>query len=556
MIPFLQRCRRRRPRGQVLLVAVTVLIILLVVALFLFDLQGIVRLRASTQTGADAAVLAAAGWQARSLNMIGEINLLKAATVLVSDVPPYGDGSAEGVLESSEALSQLQLRLTYAGPLLGLAASQQAAKRNGMYDVSDFTWLISSHVDNYIDGGLFESIYPTEVYGYEWIEPYGDMLRQIVANRIAAAPLNSRFLAGGPHLTGPGAFLLMQPDFYAAVHARHFCWFYRQGLTPADNFNFDLVEYSINQSAFFPGSEYCPLYVDFATGNPGSRIQPLLAERGLTARGAGSPGFSDVEWAVYESVGDGEGWDAVDRYRDLRPYMRSRVRPEYTYGGAAVRMYCASRPSLVTGWWTWEHGADESEATDSDLGDALSWSDTEFGPGDSYAAHGRRLSRAEGKLHQLRSGETVESVAAAKPFGSLDGGVAPQDAGIVLPVFDAVRLIPAALVRVNVYERDPTFLRFLTEFFGHPDYPNVPPEIRERYRWYVEAMQQFMDPNSDFRDAWWEFDAWREQYMAGPDLIPGTDDDLRDPCLPGDGGGGGGPGGGGGGSIGGPPILH
>ena len=120
---------KHRQRGQVMLVAVTIMIILLVIGLFVFDLSSVVRLRAKTQTGSDSAAVAGAAWQGRTLNMIGEINLIKASTVLVSDVPPFGDDSASGLLESADAMSQMQVRISYAGPLLGLSAMQQAAKQ-------------------------------------------------------------------------------------------------------------------------------------------------------------------------------------------------------------------------------------------------------------------------------------------------------------------------------------------------------------------------------------------------------------------------------------------
>ena len=50
-------CQRQRDRGQVLIFAVIVATILLFMAFFLFDLQSMVRLRARSQHGVDAAVL-------------------------------------------------------------------------------------------------------------------------------------------------------------------------------------------------------------------------------------------------------------------------------------------------------------------------------------------------------------------------------------------------------------------------------------------------------------------------------------------------------------------
>ena len=65
-------------KGQTLIVAVLAIIVLFLAVLFLFDLQSIIRVKVKTQTAADAAALAGANMQKESLNLIGEINLIKA----------------------------------------------------------------------------------------------------------------------------------------------------------------------------------------------------------------------------------------------------------------------------------------------------------------------------------------------------------------------------------------------------------------------------------------------------------------------------------------------
>jgi hypothetical protein len=545
--------KRHRQRGQVMLVAVTIMIILLVIGLFVFDLSNMVRLRAKTQTGCDSASIAGAAWQGRALNMIGEINLIKASTVLVSDVPPFGDDSSTGLLESSAAMSQMQARISYAGPLLGMSAMQQAAKANGIRDDSGiYTQHLQHHIDNFVTSGVYEELFPSEIEGYEWLAPYGAMLQQVADAGLAAQTLNSRYLNGMPQLHGPGADLLMDPDFYSAVHSRNFCWFYRRGLGPDDYFDFTQITYESGVASYFPGSEFLPIFIDFNTLSAVPDVQVYQQANGYTPHAADQAGVDELRWATYFSGGN--GWDSTGRYDFINNYMRTSIKDEYIYGGAGLRVLCSSSPSLIAGIWDWEYGQTEDEVDDTDLGDAISWSQAPVDGDNTYTSAGQRLSAAESSVAGLRERESVESVAGAKPFGKLEDGVPPQDAGIVLPVFDAVRLIPAALLPENVSERNPFFHMFLIEYFGHPSYPNVPQSIVDRYFYYVSAMRQFSDRNSDFREQWREFDIWRDQQMAGPDLILNSGDDERDPCLPRPGGGGGG--GGGGGSSGGPSILH
>jgi len=546
-----------------LVVVVMVLLILLVVIFFLLDLQGVIRLRARSQDAADAAALTAAAWQGRTLNMIGELNLLKAATVMLTDVDPgplnNPNDPQAALLEPVALLTQMQTRLTYVGPLMGFAAAQQAAKHNGLRNVGTFTQALQDHVNTYLaanGGNLYLNIYGDDPdgLGYNWTAPYQTMLEAIIAEGVAANPVNSRFLAGTPELDGFGGDLLLDPSFYRAVYARDFCWFYRRGIG-VDHAPIDLpgIQYRRQPEGYFPGSEFLPLYVNFADGPPADDVLAgFLAERGLQALPDTQPGLASIRWAVYESSGDGYGWDRTESYQFMNPYLRSDVRKEYTYGGACARMMTTAKPEVLTGRWSWKYGQPEAEESTRMLGDEMAWSRQEFGPGHSFAAAAGRLRSAESRMSQLRSQNAVVSVASAKPFGALNGDV-PQAAGIVLPVFTDVRLIPVGLAHNNPVSADAEFYQFIIEYFGNPEYPNVPADIRDRYSLYLTAIDLYNDPNSDFNAAWRDFDVWRTAQMAGPDGIPKTLDDRRDPCLPVFGPGGGG---GGGGSMGGPDIIH
>ena len=84
---------RRGQRGQVLMLAVLAIIILVTAIMILFDVQRIIRGKIHVMSGIDAAALTGAEWQKHTLNLIGELNLIKACHVLISD-SIYGIGGS------------------------------------------------------------------------------------------------------------------------------------------------------------------------------------------------------------------------------------------------------------------------------------------------------------------------------------------------------------------------------------------------------------------------------------------------------------------------------
>ena len=81
----------RRDSGQTLILVMFMLIIMVIAGLFLFDLQSIIRGKIKSQSAVDSAALVGAEWQMHTLNMIGELNLIKASTALMTD---YVQGSS------------------------------------------------------------------------------------------------------------------------------------------------------------------------------------------------------------------------------------------------------------------------------------------------------------------------------------------------------------------------------------------------------------------------------------------------------------------------------
>ncbi|MEM2915581.1 MAG: hypothetical protein QXH91_09340, partial [Candidatus Bathyarchaeia archaeon] len=499
--------------------------------------------------------------------MIGELNLVKASTLLIDKVEPIGDTTPEGIFFSDFLITEMQTRLSYVGPLIGYIAAQQTAKNNRLKINPEFTESLRAHLTNNlekIDGfpSLYEQAFEhTLIYnGYAWFEPYKEMLWRLVGEGLAVKATNTRYLAGVPILVGPGADLLGDPSFYDAIWGHDYCWFILRGIDPNAPWDFSSIQISSQDQRYFAGSEFLNLYVDFEhyRFQPSSQwdqliqaMDPFLESRQMTPLNRNQPGLQLISWAVYDNSRN--GWADLDiihpspshgTYAFVGQYMRNPFKDEYVYGGAAARMFCEVEPSLLSGRWAWKYGTNERETPSTSLGKTLQWS----APTRSYA---QRIEEGEERLVSLGERTSVVSSAAAKSFGKL-GQLPPYVSGVVLPVFEQVRLIPAVLVMENAYDRNYYFFRFVTEYFGHPEYPHVPDEVKQKYWYYIRAIEIFLDPDSTFRKGWERFLTWREEYMQGPDMISGTDDDPRDPCLPpirrGGGSGGSPPGG--------PSLIH
>ncbi len=184
---------------------------LVFVLLFNADLHRIIQRKDQVQNAGDAAALAAARWQGATLNLVGELNLLHVLA-LVNQAPAAVD-----------AITNMQARLCFTGPMTALFAAQMAAKNNHMYVDPDMTDLLSEHAarirSTYTT--LFDgSMYFSEPWPGAW-DDYADMLTQITADGIAAGPDNAQFF-----LDPSADHLLMQKAFYEAVEGRSWCWFY------------------------------------------------------------------------------------------------------------------------------------------------------------------------------------------------------------------------------------------------------------------------------------------------------------------------------------------
>lgn len=225
--------RRRGECGQVLILALVALILVIMAILLLFDVQTIIRGKVKAQNAVDAAALTGAEWQKHSLNLIGELNLVRATGTLISDpffakgimndphsnaseffadIQPIDpeeftrfpekkefyneDGSVnyeklvleiirvekqKRYLDALDRLvSQLQTRISFVGPLIGFGAAQQAAKNNGISYDKNLGEFFISYMNLVGNDGIYDHITPVFVNDYAWRTPYLYMLESIL----------------------------------------------------------------------------------------------------------------------------------------------------------------------------------------------------------------------------------------------------------------------------------------------------------------------------------------------------------------------------------------
>ena len=361
---------RRGQSGQVLLTGITMMVVLLLIILYAFDVHNVIRAKMKVEIAQQAAAMTGANWQKESLNLIGEINLLKASALLMegsenwkTPLPDRSDPENEKKWKEAmqarlDLLTEMQTRVSFIGPLIGFAAAQQAAKSNGLDGhqgvLNKYLELLDKD-SRYIEeqGGA-----PKIINNYNWREPYRDLVAKINDSRIAVYP-NAR-TAGMPE-TWPRQ--LTNKHFYdeiwrcaGAVAAKdppkeHYWNLTSSILRSMTDKDFQGKWWKISyQNNKFPNeSEIFTLGVEFGDPrgeDPYEKISEQFRRLGPDLRTYGSqaelPGA--MKWCLYDD------WWFVDRYRETRSdyesdhfnfwfnaeVLRDEVKPQYKYEGPAA----------------------------------------------------------------------------------------------------------------------------------------------------------------------------------------------------------------------------
>jgi hypothetical protein len=317
---FTLRHSRFPRRGQVAVFLLMLLTALAFVLLWNVDLHRLITTKTRSQNAGDAAALAGARWQGISLNLVGELNLLHA---LALSVP----GNAAAV----EASTNIQARVLFTGPLLGLAAAQVAAKNNGMYADDGFRQHVLDLADEVAGYGSSVGGAPAIPPPYDGAWPeYEAMLRAIAGDGIAADP--GRFFFNW-NLTGDQ--ILLDPSFYDAVAGKTWCWFFLRHPRLLQDYTDHTYWGQVatgTQTVYDCG--FLPLWVRPVTVPLGRLISAsnLLAEAGreqvdMTGFDPASTGRVDETWYEYDPAWWGP-WSLMSLSGDHPFPATGPVKPE------------------------------------------------------------------------------------------------------------------------------------------------------------------------------------------------------------------------------------
>jgi len=397
-LPALNGARRGAVRrsGQAVIFLLLAFTVLTFFLMFHADLHRIIRGKDQAQNAGDAAALATARWQGATLNLIGELNLLHVLALAAQDA------------SAVDAITNMQARLSFTGPLAALYAAQVAAKNNHMYVDPALTAFYQGHAatirSQYASAmNANGELYFSEPWPGAWHE-YADILDVICADGLAAGPDNARFFTdpGGGHI-------LFDKAFYEAVNGTSWCWFhlYHRGLLESYHSFHDWPPIPDMDASDYTNSEIFglgvhPYVARMGTHFSGPELEKMMEGAGLSGEVQGSLDTTNVmdsveTWYMYNRS-DWADWEAIKLGGDFDFPAAGRVRDEYDYAGADAVLRV-------------------SATVDRIMPDAVT--------------------RAA----------TVNWTAAAKPFGYLEDGTVrtrpDSAAAFVLPAFRNVRLIPA-----------------------------------------------------------------------------------------------------------------
>jgi Putative Flp pilus-assembly TadE/G-like len=509
--------------GQVMVFTIILLIVLALGALFLFDMHSSIRGKIKAQTASEAAALSMAKWQKESLNMIGELNIMKACEVLTIEVAdPLVERDAdmtdyEWLEEASKLIAEAQVRIAFVGPIIGVGAAQVAAISNGINPEpliqKDFDTLINE-IDDIVK-------YPiTEYQGFEWKEPYKAML---MAVRDTGCAIRPNGITIGINDINP-SYLAIE-SLYEAILYEYWCHPSLKSLLMQENLQPDWWHPEYNELAF-PGESNIatlytrfnnPFYYDPSKDNILERLKEMAQERGWTEQFADPDGsmLPPLQWCQYDEgrwanvpMTDDYNVNQWDQWKNdyWSPRMAADIRPEFAYNGAISKVQCERRVKLRSSY--------KARSKSKMLNETFI-----------------EETNKESSTYELE--RTVVGRAVAKPIGYIedDNGdkQSPNITSVVLPVFNNVTIIPTTMFSPHMFDYEYSaleqFLIWLNQqdsLYGATD--GLPPGGSQ----YLEALRRFDDPqwrkrgyNHEFNEADYSHDDFvTGYYLYDPSTNP------------------------------------
>lgn len=209
----------RGRNGQVALYLLLAIVAVAVLVFMNVNAYLAVTAKNRAMNAGDSAALAAARYQGELLQLIGEINVEHLKLLMPKSVAEGAPLPREFRLADAAKMSEKQSRLVFLGPLEAVRLANEAARRVGAAENERLAALLREHV------GEIRSVYieNSEMYPEPWKgawEEYAAAFAAVIGGGIAAGPDNIDFIDAAS-----GHYLLMK-QFYNAVAARSWCWFY------------------------------------------------------------------------------------------------------------------------------------------------------------------------------------------------------------------------------------------------------------------------------------------------------------------------------------------
>jgi hypothetical protein len=439
-------------RGQVMIMALIIMVILLLAIFFIFDVQTFVRGKIKLETGSQAAALTAANWQKNCLNLIGEINLIKASSILISDIPTPNSSADLSpdvrmrmkIRAACNALTEMQSRISFIGPLVGFGAAQQAMKNNGItrvpaYDDMMGDYLVSLNNDDRYRVGVSEY-----VNNYKWREAYIGMISKLKDEGTIIRP-SGQFTG----LEGINPHWMADLELWRAILNKSWCQPTLRTIIkfPDSAWAGQWWKVTYQQSQFPYESEIYTLGIDFSSDDRATftDVAQRAVNAGLPALNVTESQLLDIRWCKYSSkwrpVNSDGSWnydsDAPDvsdgSYWHAGVWLRSELKPSVIHGGAVAFASCTQQFKPMS-----KHKADINN------------------PGVGYQSQTKNVHSSLKKYdssHAILKEVEPDYVkmsgdAVAQPIGDLSGQ-APIASAVILPVFKDAILIPTTIRTVR-----------------------------------------------------------------------------------------------------------
>ena len=535
--------KKYKEQGQVLIFAIVIMIILLIATLFLFDMHSIIRSKMKLETAEQSAALAAAKWQARSLNLIGDINLIKAASALLDDydipVDEFEDDTEEEreskqLTQANKTLTEMQSRISFCGPLIAFGAAQQAAKNNG----------VNIHVDDPQSGykkiyndltAYLEKLDPSSNHPrydieapdyYKWREPYRNMLQLITDQGLAVRP-NGRF--PGLDNTDP-RWLCTDPNddrLYSAILNSMWCHPQLNAIIKYPDSYWDGKWYNIDfeQTSFPNESEIYTLGVRYTGISDTDKSTVESAVNNIIGECEIRPQISfctyDSKWARNNADGtenlnyDGPNNDGLN-YWSRGMFLRDNLKSNMFYGGAVAYAECYQKIKLMSKYkskMATPYGKDNPYAGSDQMAKARD------------ALRNDIIEKTSSQTLKVGNDATTDSGlggVVAKPIAAIDNDKPPTEAIIVLPIFNDVAIVPSSMQRIRPlrieFSNLEKFLIWLSTVDDLHNPGSVPPDGTLQY---LTALQKLDEPT--FRKTGWNNDYVRNN--SNPAIY--FDDDYK-----------------------------